>query len=119
MMANTLFLKNELAQHSIDINLVHPGVCATELFTKSHSKFFVKIIYPLMKLIFHNTKKAALNIIKAIFVETKDNEWIVPRGLFEVWGYPKIKKMKKGLYNKEDVSRCNEIIEDMIIRHNL
>lgn len=119
MMANTLFLKNELAQHSIDINLVHPGVCATELFTKSHSKFFVKIIYPLMKLIFHNTKKAALNIIKAIFVETKDNEWIVPRGLFEVWGYPKIKKMKKGLYNKEDVSRCNEIIEDMIFRHNL
>lgn len=118
MMANTISLKKDLAQHSIDINLVHPGVCATELFTKSHSKIFIKLIYPLMKLIFHSPKKAALNIIKAIFVETKENEWITPSGLFEVWGYPKVKKMKKDLYNEEDIFRTKEITEDMIFRHS-
>ena len=118
MMANTLALKQSIEEASIDINLVHPGVCATELFTKSHSNFFIKIIYPLMKLIFHSPKKAALNIIKAIFVETKYDEWIVPGGLFEVWGYPKVSKIKKQIYNKETVNETSIVTKDMIFRHN-
>ena len=48
-----------------------------------------------MKIVFHSPRKAALNIIKGIFVETSENEWIVPKGLFGVWGYPKVAKMKK------------------------
>ena len=118
MMANTLSIKKEINPYSFEINLVHPGVCATELFTKSHSKLFIKVIYPIMKLVFHNPKRVALNIIKAIFIETKVNEWITPSGLFEVWGYPKIKKMKKSLYDAEDISRSKEITESMISQHN-
>lgn len=117
MMANTLFLKKSLKEHTIDINIVHPGICATELFTKSHSKLFNIFIYPLMKLIFHSPKKAALNIIKGIFIDTKDNEWIIPGGLFAVWGYPTIKKMKKRIFDNEIITQAASISDDMIKKH--
>ncbi len=117
MMANTLSLKQTLQHSSIDVNIVHPGVCATELFTKSHSKIFNLIAYPLMKIVFHSPKKAALNIIKGIFVETCENEWIVPKGLFGVWGYPKVAKMKKILYNQDVIEQAVCITNDMIIKH--
>ena len=117
MMANTLSLKQTLQHSSIDVNIVHPGVCATELFTKSHSKIFNLIVYPLMKIVFHSPRKAALNIIKGIFVETSENEWIVPKGLFGVWGYPKVAKMKKILYNQDVIEQAVCITNDMIIKH--
>ena len=117
MIANALSLKQTLANHSIDLNIVHPGVCATELFTKSHSKLFNLIVYPLMQLIFHSPKKASLNIIKGLFVETKENEWIVPGGLFGVWGYPKIEKMKKILYDNEVIEQASSVTNDMITKY--
>ena len=117
MMANTLSLKQSLKNSPIDVNIVHPGVCATELFTKSHSKLFNLVVYPLMKLIFHSPRKAALNIIKGIFIETDNNEWIVPRGIFEVWGYPKIAKMKKIIYNQESIDQAVCVTNDMITKH--
>ena len=117
MMLNTLSLKNIIAENTIDINIVHPGVCATELFTKSHSKFFVKLIYPIMKLIFHSPKKVALTVIKGIFVETKFDEWIVPKGLFGVWGYPTVKKMKKAICDLEVINEASKISDDMIAKH--
>ena len=117
MIANALSLKQTLANHSIDLNIVHPGVCATELFTKSHSKLFNLIVYPLMQLIFHSPKKASLNIVKGLFVETKENEWIVPGGLFGVWGYPKIEKMKKILYDNEVIEQASSVTNDMITKY--
>ena len=117
MIANTLSFKESLKGHSIDINIVHPGVCATELFTKSHSKSFNLFIYPLMKLIFHSPKKASLNIIKGLFVETKENEWIVPGGIFGVWGYPKVEKMNKSLYDREVIEQAVSVTSDMITKH--
>ena len=117
MMANTISLKKSLSDSSIDLNIVHPGVCATELFTKSHSKFFNLCIYPLMKIIFHSPKKAALNIIKAIFVETKDNEWVVPDGLFGFWGYPKVKRIKKSIFDEATIEQSSMITNDMILKH--
>ena len=118
MMANTLSIKSTLDEHTIDINIVHPGVCATELFTKSHSAFFNALIYPLMKLVFHSPKKAALTIIKGIFAETKMEEWIVPGGLFGVWGYPKVKKMKKNIYDDAVIEQASNITDDMIAKHS-
>ena len=117
MIANTVAFKKSLTGHSIDVNIVHPGVCATELFTKSHSKLFNTIAYPLMKVLFHSPKKAGLNIIKGLFVETKEDEWIVPGGLFGVWGYPKIAKMKKNLYEKDVIEQASSVTNDMIIKH--
>ena len=117
MMANAITLKNSLENSSIDVNITHPGICATELFTKSHSKLFNIFVYPLMKIVFHSPKKAALNIIKAIFVETNENEWVAPRGLFGAWGYPKVLKIKKIICDENIREQVSDITADMISRH--
>ena len=119
MMANTLYLKKQVSDYSTQINIVHPGVCATELFAKSHSQLFMKMIYPLMKVVFPSAKKVALNIIKGIFVDTQINEWITPGGLFEIWGYPKKVKMNKRLYNDEVINESQIITESMINKHSI
>lgn len=118
MTSNAISFKRVLMEHSIHVNIVHPGVCATELFGKSHSKLFMYTIYPLMKLFFHSPKKAALSIIKGIFIDTKDNEWIVPRGLFEASGYPVIRKMTNKICNDEKIEKLDIIMNDIIIKHN-
>lgn len=110
-------LKEELKEHSIDVNLVHPGVCATDLFKKSHSKLFMKTIYPLMKIVFHSPNKAALSIIKGMFESTNEEEWIGPKGLFNVSGYPKKLKLSKRNYNKEKREKIKEIMDNMIEIH--
>ena len=117
MMANAITLKNSLENSSIDVNITHPVICATELFSKSHSKLFNIFVYPLMKIVFHSPKKAALNIIKAIFVETNENEWVAPRGLFGAWGYPKVLRIKKIIYDENIREQVSDITADMISRH--
>ena len=118
MNLNVSGFKKELNDYSIDVNLVHPGVCATDLFKNSHSKLFMVTIYPLMRLVFHSPKKAALSIIKAIFVNTKENEWIGPRGLFHTSGYPKHLKLRKRNYELSKVEKIKDIMDGMIKVHN-
>ena len=118
MTTNCVGFKEEFVNNNIDINIVHPGICATELFEKSHSKFFMAVVYPLMKFLFHSPKKAALTIIAGIFTQTKKNEWIGPRGPFSYYGYPKVKKLNKKLCNEELVKKLDVILSGMIKKHN-
>lgn len=115
MTFNTLWLKDSLKETNLKINLVHPGICATELFTKNKSVIY-KIFYPMMKLVFHNEDKAALSIIKGIFTETKFNEWIGPRFL-NIWGYPKTSLLNKKVCDLKMITKVNEITEDLIKKH--
>ena len=83
----------------IDMVLVHPGASATTLFSSSRggfSKCFDKMIMPLMKLIFISPSKASLSTLYALNHDAKFEEWIGPRGIFHIWGYPEITKLKKG-----------------------
>ncbi len=83
----------------IDMVLVHPGASATTLFSSSRggfSKYFDRVVMPLMKLIFISPSKASLSTLYALNHDTKFEEWIGPRGLFHIWGYPKISKLKNG-----------------------
>ena len=118
MTLNVLGLKEELREHGVDVNLVHPGVCATELFQKSHSKLFMATIHPLMKIVFHSPKKAALSVIKGVFDNTNEYEWIGPRGLLNMIGYPKHLKLSKRKYDTEKIKKINEIMGAMIKVHN-
>lgn len=118
MNLNVVGMKSELKEHSIDVNLVHPGVCATDLFKNSHSKLFMATIYPLMRIIFHSPKKAALSIIKGIFDCTEYNEWIGPRGILNMSGYPKHLKLSKRNFEEEKVRKIKEIMDTMIEVHN-
>ncbi len=81
-----------------DMVLVHPGASATSLFSPSRggfSKHFDRAIIPLMKFIFISPSKASLSALYALNHDTKFNEWIGPRGLFHIWGYPKVYKLKE------------------------
>jgi hypothetical protein len=70
-----------------------------------------------MRVLFHSPKKAALTTIKAIFTDTKLDEWITPRGLLQVWGYPKVSKISKKISNIELCDKVNLISNNMIEVH--
>ena len=94
MLLATIFGKEK----GIDMVLVHPGASATSLFSSTRggfSKLFNMLVLPLMKVIFISPSKASLSAIYSINHDTKINEWIGPRGLFNIWGYPKISKLEK------------------------
>ena len=94
MLLATIFGKEK----GIDMVLVHPGASATSLFSSTRggfSKLFNMLVLPLMRVIFISPSKASLSAIYSINHDTKINEWIGPRGLFNIWGYPKISKLEK------------------------
>lgn len=117
LMLNAQFIKEQLEPYKYSVNIAHPGICATQLFDEGHSKFFKIFIKPIMKVLFHKPDKAALSLLKAMFEDTKIGEWIGPRGLFHVWGYPKVSKLHKSICNKESYLKVNKITEDMIVKH--
>ena len=112
MTFNTLHLKNTLEGNQLAINLVHPGICATELFTKTKSKIYRYLAYPFMKFMFHNSSKAALSIISGLFTETRFNEWIGPRFL-GIWGLPKVSKLSKKIA-MNNINKVHGITEIML-----
>ena len=81
-----------------DVALCHPGVANTNLFhkkNKAFNKLFYIFIRPLMKLLFMNSKKASLTILYALKEDFKQLERSGPRGLMQIWGYPKKRKLKE------------------------
>ena len=56
-----------------------------------------------MKIIFMDSSKASLSILKASdYQNTLINKWIGPRGLFHFWGYPKIYNLNKNLLDSKE-----------------
>lgn len=89
-----------------NITLSHPGVAVTKLFdkkNKAYNKLFYIFIPSIMKLIFMDSAKASLSILKALDCDyTPLKSRIGPRGLFHSWGYPKIYNLKKNLLNPDE-----------------
>ena len=101
---------------SEQIVLVHPGVSATSLFASSKggfNKLFNILVVPLMKLIFMPPKKASLSVLFGAFMKTKKNELIAPRGLCHSWGYPKVIKLRKSLYDSDERKKLSEVFEQL------
>lgn len=95
-----LFLKES---QNISITLTHPGIAVTKLFdkkNKAYNKLFYLFVPSIMKLIFMDSAKASLSILKGIDCDyTPLTKWVGPRGLFHSWGYPKIYDLRKNLLN--------------------
>ena len=95
-----LFLKES---QNINITLTHPGIAVTKLFdkkNKAYNKLFYLFVPSIMKLIFMDSAKASLSILKGIDCDyTPLTKWVGPRGLFHSWGYPKIYVLRKNLLN--------------------
>ena len=98
-----------LFKDSESLSIVHPGITFTNI-TAHYPKFIFAIIKYPMKVIFMKPKKAALSIIKGIFENTTQNEWIGPR-IFNVWGKP-LKKALKTCKEKE-AQKIQEITEEI------
>ena len=71
--------------------LTEPGVSATNVtqymnsFVRVSGKYFLKATV-------HSPKKACLPLLLAVSSKTKKGDYITPRGLFTITGFPKIKK---------------------------
>ena len=101
-----LFLKES---QNINITLTHPGIAVTKLFdkkNKAYNKLFYIFVPSIMKLIFMDSAKASLSILKGIDCDyTPLTKWVGPRGLFHSWGYPKIYNLRKTLLNLNENSK--------------
>lgn len=101
-----LFLKES---QNINITLTHPGIAVTKLFdkkNKAYNKLFYIFVPSIMKLIFMDSAKASLSILKGIDCDyTPLTKWVGPRGLFHSWGYPKIYNLRKNLLNLNENSK--------------
>ena len=76
-----------------NIAIAHPGICYTNI-TSNFAKcinWFVKFG---MKIVFAKPQKASLSILRAMFENTQQNNWIGPR-IFGIWGKPKKQNLKK------------------------
>lgn len=101
-----------LKKEGYDIRITHPGVSATSLFASEKGgfgKIFNAIIVPLMKVIFQSPDKSSLSILMGLNDSVEYGNEIGPRGILQVWGYPKIQKLSKKLQNEV---KQNLIIEE-------
>ncbi len=84
-------------EQEASLSIVHPGISFTGI-TNHYPKLIFAVIKHPMKVIFMKPKKASLCILKGCFEKTAYSQWIGPR-FFDVWGIPKIKRLKTA---KED-----------------
>lgn len=69
------------------VAVTHPGITLTGITAHYPKLIFALIKHP-MKVLFMSPKKASLSILRGVFEDCKENEWIGPH-LFDVWGLPK------------------------------
>ena len=70
---------------------VHPGITATDLLSPektTHKPFFSRMGHAFLYLFTHSPEKAALTDIFAV-TEGQNGDFIAPRGLFGISGYPR------------------------------
>ena len=97
----------------LDIVFTHPGVTASTLFEGLHNNWFWKIAIPIMRHIFMSNDKASLPILSGINYNHDNRHWIGPRGLFQVWGYPGIKRVKKNLFDIKEIKLIKEKVNEI------
>ncbi len=97
------------------VSVTHPGITFTNI-TAHYPKLIFAIIKHPMKVIFMRPRKAALCILKGLFEDVPSGYWIGPR-LFDVWGYPKTKKLNTVKSSEaESIRRIAEEIYDTVVR---
>ncbi len=69
------------------VAVTHPGITLTNITAHYPKLVFALIKHP-MKVLFMSPKKASLSILRGVFEDCGENEWVGPR-VFNVWGLPK------------------------------
>lgn len=91
--------------------LAHPGITFTDLFQYRHPH--MRWAFPLFRHILKSNEAAALNIVYALSCCPLAQEWVGPRGLFEIFGRPGIKKIRKNFYSEENLQKAKREIEEI------
>lgn len=113
MMLDSMRLKRK----GVNIDLSHPGASATSLFASKRGGFtkaFNALIVPLMKFIFISPSKASLPTIYTLTHTLKYGEWVGPRGMFNIWGYPGVQKVNSKFLDNRGQDLLNEKVEQLI-----
>ena len=97
-----------LNKEDYNIILAHPGIVYTNLFYERNKKY--KFILPILRLFMPSSYKAALNMVYALDKTIDINMWIGPNGFFEVFGYPKIRKLKKKYFESDKINLAKEYL---------
>ena len=79
-------------EREVSLSIVHPGITFTNI-TAHYPKWIFAIIKHPMKIIFMKPARAALCVIKGVFLPTEYNTWIGPRW-FDVWGLPVKRRLR-------------------------
>jgi NAD(P)-dependent dehydrogenase (short-subunit alcohol dehydrogenase family) len=115
LLTQMLYLLKE-ENEELDIVFTHPGVTASTLFEGLHTNLFWKIAIPIMRHIFMSNDKASLPILSGINLSHDNRHWIGPKGLFQVWGYPGVKRVKKDLFNINEIKLIKEKIDEIEVK---
>ena len=82
---------------------VHPGVCSTNIIP-------TRILRALCRPIFHSARTAALPAVLALSRDFPQTHMLAPRA-FGIWGRPKLRKIQKLLFDREQLSLAREHID--------
>ncbi len=94
---------------NVSMVMTHPGLVASKMTTKGWTKFIDPIANFVLHRICHKAATGALGAVYALFA--KENEYIVPSGLFQIWGKPKKGKLPKSIYREKDLEKFKEIFD--------
>ena len=106
-----------LAYSGYDVCVAHPGASFTNLFNKknkAYNKLFYVFVTPLMKVIFMSPDKASLSLLLALNGASSKTTWYGPKGLLNLWGYPKQCKISSDMFNENNLNVVNRMVEDFI-----
>ena len=80
---------------NLEYVLAEPGLTNTTI-THNFNKVVRFLGYYFLKWFFHSPRKASLGLLLGISDKAKNGDFISPRGLFKLSGYPQIRKTPKG-----------------------
>lgn len=112
LLTQMLYLMKE-ENEGLDIVFAHPGVTASTLFEGLHTNIFWKIALPIMRHVFMSNEKASLPILYGIEVSHDNRHWIGPKGLFQIWGYPGMKRVKKDLFDLKEIKELQIKVKEI------
>ncbi len=105
MMANHYFFMSQ-SGGNIRYSMMHPGVASTNIVSGSSNSFprwFSRIARVFMSAFMNHPEKSALGIALLASQDDSHGRYLLPRGLFEISGYPKHKIVPRKIVSSAQV----------------
>lgn len=96
------------------VAVTHPGITLTNITAHYPKLIFALIKHP-MKVLFMSPKRASLSILRGLFEDCGENEWIGPR-VFDVWGLPK--KNRLHTVDAAEAAHIRAVADDVYAKMN-